>query len=411
MATVSLQEKNGKFHAVINYKDKSGSRKQIWKSTGLKIRGNKKLAMIKANEILQDFINEENSRNMESCKNSFNEILFIDFMKSWLISTKNTIEITTYSSYELIIKDKMSKYFSEHKIKLVDIKQVDINMYYNYLYSLGLSGNTVLHHHAVIRKALNYAYRMDIISVNVADKVERPKKEQYIATYYNEEELNELLIKSKDDPMYLIIVITAYYGLRRSEVVGLKWDAFDFVNKNFTIKHTVTRTIVEGKSKIVLKDKTKNQSSYRTLPLIEEVEELLIKEKEKQEEFKKIFGKSYSKKYLGYVFVKEDGNLIKPGYVTEHFRNLLKKLKLRKIKFHELRHSCASLLLSKNIDMKSIQEWLGHSSYSTTANIYAHLDTNSKKHSAEVIANTFNIKKENEEKDSSNSFNKLAVSN
>ena len=187
-------------------------------------------------------------------------------------------------------------------------------------------------------------------------------------------------------------MITAFYGLRRSEVLGLQWDSFDFENKTITIKHTITITNTDGNNrKIEGKDRTKNKSSYRTLPLFDDIANMLLDAKEKQQSFKKAFGNSYNKKYLNYVFVKPDGNIVRPDYVTQHFSILLDKNNMRHIRFHDLRHSCASLLLAKGIPMKSIQEWLGHSNFSTTANLYAHLDTNSKKVSASVIEDTFKL--------------------
>ena len=89
--------------------------------------------------------------------------------------------------------------------------------------------------------------------------------------------------------------------------------------------------------------------------------------------------------YAGYIFVDEMGNLIKPGYITDGFARLLRDNHLRRIRFHDLRHSCASLLLTGGVPMKQIQEWLGHSDFSTTANIYAHLDFSSKITSAEAM--------------------------
>ena len=138
----------------------------------------------------------------------------------WLKIVKKTIEPSTYNSYEQIVNDRITKYFTKNKIKLVDIQAIDIQEYYNTLFNDGLSANSVIHHHAIIRKALDYAYKLDIIPNNPADKVQRPKKEQYIGSFYNENELNELFEKSKDDPLNLMIRIASYYGLRRSEVLG-----------------------------------------------------------------------------------------------------------------------------------------------------------------------------------------------
>ena len=99
----------------------------------------------------------------------------------------------------------------------------------------------------------------------------------------------------------------------------------------------------------------------------------------------RLFGRSYCKEYLDYIFVNEMGERWKPRYLSDGFKRILEQNGLRRIRFHDLRHTCASLLLANNVPMKKIQEWLGHSDFSTTANIYAHLDFQSKISSAEAM--------------------------
>ena len=164
--------------------------------------------------------------------------------------------------------------------------------------------------------------------------------------------------------------LAAYYGLRRSEVIGLKWSAIDFTENTLTVRHTVHST-EEG---IVAKDRLKTKSSYRTLTLEPFVRGELLKHREKQEQMKKVMRSAYSGEYTDYVCVDALGKLYDPDFVTGHFGQLLKKHNLKKIRFHDLRHSCASVLLAQGVPMKQIQEWLGHSDMSTTANIYSHLD-------------------------------------
>ena len=272
-----------------------------------------------------------------------------------------------------------------------DLKPVHIQKFYDSLYKKGLTGNTILHYHANIRKALDNAMKLDIIPSNPADKIERPKKEQFIGNCYNLEELQILFEKSKGDPLEIVILLASFYGLRRSEVLGLKWSAFDFINNTITIKHKVVETIVDDKRTLLLKDKTKNSSSYRSLPLIPEIKENLLLHKKKIESNRKLCGDSYNKEYKDYICVDNTGKIFRPEYITDHFSLLLKKQKLRHIRFHDLRHSCASLLLAKNIPMKAIQEWLGHSTYSTTANLYTHLESNTKNVSANVLANAISF--------------------
>lgn len=202
-------------------------------------------------------------------------------------------------------------------------------------------------------------------------------------------ELEQLFAAVKDDPIELGVILAAFYGLRRSEVVGLKWSAIDFGKKTITIRHTVTQVCVEGKSTIIEKDRTKTKSSYRTLPLVAPFEELLHRLKAKQEQHRKLCGKSYCTQYAEYIYVNEIGDLIKPGYITQHFPMLLEKKNMRKIRFHDLRHSCASLLYANGVSLKEIQEWLGHSDISTTSNIYTHLDYSSKIASANAILGVY----------------------
>ena len=188
------------------------------------------------------------------------------------------------------------------------------------------------------------------------------------------------------------ILFGAFYGLRRSEIIGLKWNAVDFVNNTFSIKHTVTSCCIDGKHIIIASDTTKTKSSMRTLPLVPAFKEKLLSLKEEQEKNKKLCGRSYNKNFLEYICVNEMGDRINPSYVTSAFPKILEKIGLRRIRFHDLRHSCASLLLANGVQMKQIQEWLGHSDFSTTANIYAHLDFSSKISSAQAMSQGLQIR-------------------
>lgn len=196
---------------------------------------------------------------------------------------------------------------------------------------------------------------------------------------------------SKDHKMALLFQMTAFYGLRRSEVIGLKWDSIDFDSNLFTIRHVVTQAEVDGKSTLIQADRAKNKSSVRSMPLVGGIRERLLTLKEQQKNNRKICGHCYNTDFLGYVFVDEMGNLYKPNTVSDAFQSLIKKHGLRKIRFHDIRHSCASLLLKNGVNLKLIQEWLGHSDISTTMNIYAHLDTTAKDVSANTMSQALSL--------------------
>ena len=394
MVTGHLREKNGYYHIVLNYVDGHGKRRTPSKSTGLPVKGNKKRAekMLMDARAAQEAELEAKATEQNAESTSASLIPFTEFLLDWLEMTKKNVEETTYGAYAMGIKNKIIPYFEEHHpgLALCEVTPKHIQDYYTYELTVrGVSANTVIHRHANIRKALQYAFKLGLIDSNPADRIERPKKEKFVGSVYEEDELNRLFEIVKGDPIELGVILGAFYGLRRSEAVGLKWDAIDFKKKTITIRHTVTQATIDGKSKIIQKDRTKTKSSYRSLPLVPLFEELLHRLKAQQELNQKLCGRSYCKKYTGYIYVNEIGELVKPGYITQHFPLVLQKNGLRKIRFHDLRHSCASLLYANGVSLKEIQEWLGHSDISTTSNIYTHLNFTSKVASANAILGVY----------------------
>ena len=379
MVAGHLREKSGYYYAVLNYTDSLGKRKTKWISTGLTVKGNKK----RAEAILMD---ARRNFNPEEPKVMNGDILFADYMEKWLDIIKSSVAVPTFASYSTTVKKIVAPYFREKEVTLKNLTAKDIQEFY--LSELErVSPSSVIHYHANIHKALKYAVKIDLIDVNPADKVERPKKDRYVGSFYDADEVNALFEAAKGSKLEFPILFGAFYGLRRSEAIGLKGDAIDFDQNTITIRHRVTSCDLDGKRVLVASDTTKTKSSMRTLPLVPFMRERLLTLKEEQQENRRLCGRSYIKEYLEYVCVNEIGDLIKPHYVTESFPKLLKTNGMRQIRYHDLRHSCASLLLANGVPMKQIQEWLGHSDFSTTANIYAHLDYSSKLTSADAMLN------------------------
>lgn len=375
MVAGHLSEKNGNYYAVLSYTDAFGKRRTKWVNTGLPVRGNKKKA--------EAFLMEERKK-FQTAEPVTGGVLFADYIEQWLEVAKPTIAVATYASYCSMVKRVIAPYFRERRITLQGLTPKDIQDFY--LEKLKtVSASSVIHYHANIHRALKHAVKLDLISTNPADKVDRPKKDRFIGNFYDAEEVNKLFEVSKGTKLEFPILFGAFYGLRRSEALGLKWDAIDFENDSITIRHTVTSVTLDGKVQLVAADTTKTKSSLRTLPLVPFVKERLLVLKKEQENNRRLCGRSYHKQFAGYVCINEMGDLIKPHYVTEQFPKLLDANGLRRIRFHDLRHSCASLLLANGVPMKQIQDWLGHSDFSTTANIYAHLDYSTKLSSADAM--------------------------
>ena len=385
-----LQEKNGMFYVVLNYRDENGKRKTPWISTNLPVKGNKKRAENFMMDVRRNFVPPNVQRIEEREAMQKGDILFTDFLLKWLRVAKSTVKLTTYASYEMMATRIIIPYFETLNIKLKELTTEDIQEFYSAQLER-VSANTVIHYHAVIHRALKYAVKIKTIQSNPAVNVERPRKEKFIGSFYDKKEINTLFDIIQGHPLEVAIKLAAFYGLRREEIIGLKWTAIDFENNTLTIQHTVTECNLDGKHIEVASDTAKTDSSLRTMPLVTNFRAMLLAKKEKQEHYRKLCGRSYCKEYLDYIFVNEMGERWKPRYLSDGFKRILEQNGLRRIRFHDLRHTCASLLLANNVPMKKIQEWLGHSDFSTTANNYAHLDFQSKISSAEAMLTGLNM--------------------
>lgn len=210
MVAGHLSEKKGYYYAVLNYKDYTGKRKSKWVSTGLPVKGNKRRAEKILADIKRDFVPEEPKR-IEA------NMLFSDYMESWLNIIKGSVAVPTYSSYSEIVNKNIIPYFRERKITLQGLTAKDIQAFY--LHELQrVSASTVIHYHANIHKALKYAVKIDLIEVNPADKVERPKRKQYVGSFYDADEINALFEAAKGTKLELPILLVLsmdYVAVRR----------------------------------------------------------------------------------------------------------------------------------------------------------------------------------------------------
>ena len=379
--TASLRVKNDKYYVVLTHTT-DGKKNQTWVSTGLSVTGNEG----KARQLMLDMLGEKPEQV------TTHDILFSDAVRRWLEDVRHRVDEVTYQGYEVQARAHILPYFDDLQIRLCDVDGETLQTYINVKAKFGrsdghggLSAVSLRQHKNVLNQTLKLAQRDGLIQTNPADLVVMPHAAQFTGTFYTEAQMRDLLTAVKNERLYPIIYVTALYGLRRSEVLGLKWDAIDFEANTLEIKHIVTQASIDGKKVLVQADRAKTKSSLRTLPLVPPIRDRLLMLKGQQDTYRRLCGNSYNREYLGYLCVDEIGNIIRPNYVSEQFPKLLEKNGLRPIRFHDLRHSCASLLLANGVPMKQIQEWLGHSDFSTTANIYAHLDYASKLSSAQAM--------------------------
>ena len=395
--TGRLTEKNGKWYAVINLPKLPGEkRKQPWKPLNLDSRKgsriiNKTQAEARLAELVAqynrnyDFLEVGLSRAEQEQRRIARQP-FHEYLVDWFDGYKSNLALRTQSSYRMILEGRVIPYFKGKNIPIKDLVGGDFNTYYNHLRKDGLSGKTALNHHRVMHLALKHAVKRGIIPYNPSDQADPPKAEKHVGEYYNAQELKKLLSALNDDPLRVPVIIAIYCGLRRSEILGIKWSAIDFENKVIRIRHKIIEDDTTGVKKIVGIDILKTDSSYRTMPLLPEIEKELLRERERQIERKSKLRSAYSRKWEDYVCVDAMGEIIKPQYFTEHFKVILRQNGLKDIRLHDLRHSCASLLVANDEDMKLVQNYLGHSTISITADTYSHLEYKSKEKSARKIS-------------------------
>ena len=373
-----LTLKNGRYYVVLNYRNAGGQRKTKWISLGLPEKGNKRKAEAELARLRAEFEPPKEVGDLSS------DMLFADYLLEWLEIAKGRLAVATYSSYAAMIKKPVGPYFRQRNLTLRELEARHLQMFYSEMLRK-VKPNTVIHYHAIIHSALKYAVKTDMLVQNVADKVDRPKKNSFQPVFLSAEEMQKMFEALRGTKLELPVLVAAFYGFRRGEVLGLKWDAIDFERGTISVIRTVTTITVDGKQTEIEQQSAKTKSSLRTLPLIGSFREYFLQVKEAQELNKKVCGNCYNYEYDGYVFVNELGERMRPNYLTEYFPKYIAKHGMPKMRFHDLRHSCASLLLANGMPLKQIQEWLGHSDFSTTANIYAHLDYRSKISSAQAM--------------------------
>ena len=299
-------------------------------------------------------------------RNPTSKIFFHLYLSNWLEQTLPTLAPSTQVSYTRNVNKKIIPYFAEHPIELNKLRPAHISKYYHELLSQGLSPNSVRRIHANIHKALKQAVIDGYIQRNPSEGLTISNPERYCAQYFSPEECRTLLVFIKGTPLEIPITLAILLGLRRSELLGLKWSAFDFETHIVRIQNSLQR--IHGE--IIERQTLKRKSSHRTLPISPELEAIL---------------EPY-RKGEGYVCIHSDGLPYTPDQLYCEFQKALTDAGLRHIRLHDLRHTCAALLLQNKIPLVEISNYLGHSSLAITMDLYGHLEFSSKEACASVLA-------------------------
>lgn len=373
------------YYVRLTYYDRNHQRKDKWVSTGLSGRGAKQKATAMIQSMIEKYSYLEKSEHPSK---------MVDYLAMWKELRKSEVAETTYDGYHTYIDRHLIPYFSQLNLNIQDITAGHIFDYVNYLSNdggrkdnkIGGQSNTSIRKIiSILRQVFDYAVLYGDIRVNPASQVPMPKKvnnKDKRQVFLTAEDAQKMLDAFRDEELGPIVYVTLYYGLRKSEALGLRWQAVDFEANTITINHTVV-----SNGHIVRKDSTKSYCSNRTFQLLPDVKDVLLKLKDQQENYKKRLGSGYHNN--DYIFKNPNGIPYRPDSLTRSFKRALERHGLPQMRYHDLRHSTASILVDKGWDINDIKEWLGHSDISTTANIYAHISHRKKISLAKDLDKTF----------------------
>ena len=295
-----------------------------------------------------------------------------NLLKEWLNEYVSDKSPTTYDSYNMIVTAHIVPALG--KIKLKDLHSRHIKNYINEKSedgkinsSGGLSGTTLLHHYHVFSSAFKYARKWSIMNHNPLDKIDPPKKSGYKAEYLSKNQIDHLLKTAKEISQwtYNFIYLAFKTGMRRGELLGLKWPNIEFNRKKISVRNNIVKTV----NNTALEKSPKSLDGVRPIIVSDDVIDLLKKIRTIQLERKKNLGFEDE----NYIFCMDNGKKVIPRTAYNRYTKVFKAAKLSNFNFKSLRHTHATYMLQAGVHPKIVQERLGHSSIEVTLNIYSHV--------------------------------------
>jgi integrase len=355
------------------YKVKSGWR---WRVRWVDADGNQKSQSFDRQKLAADFLISLEHSMREGTYIAPSDITVKQLLNDWIAVHGLKIEYNTRKAYNLNIKHISA---AIGNIRLQELRPSDIEKMYA---ESKLSGKSLQEIHSTLNLAMRHAIKNGLINRNPCDAVDRPKKQKFEASFIKPDMVSEYLKLFEDAWIYPAVVLAIFCGLRRGELLALKWSDINFK----TLKINVTHSAVCIDNQLELKKPKNNKARVVDMPPAVAV--VLKKAKKKQMENKMLLQNLY---YDSEFVIREDnGKRPMPSYVSRFFNRRIKASGLPHVRFHDLRHTTGSLMLLEGVGIKTVSEILGHSSITITADIYAHVIDEQKKEAAMKIGKYLN---------------------
>ncbi len=346
----------GSYTVVLNLgrSPETGKRKQQW----VNVKGTKREAEKRLSELL---VQLDNGTYITPKKTTF-----ADYLEMWLNEyAKNNLSPRGFERYAEIIRKHLIPDLG--RVILTQLKPEHLQKHYTAKLNDGLSARTVRYHHALIHVALQTAVKWGLVNRNVADAVDPPRIQRNEMQTWDEDDINKFLERVKDSQYYGLFYTALFTGMRRSELLALRWQDIDFVYNQIY----VSRGLHQLKDGSFVFTQPKSSKSSRTIALTPSTILMLREYQEEQKLERDITGNPLTNDDL--VFSNIEGNPLRPNTITRAWTTLATKYGLKVIRLHDARHTHASLMLKQGIHPKIVQERLGHSSIQMTIDTYSHV--------------------------------------
>ena len=290
-------------------------------------------------------------------------LLLSGYLDKWLLNIRDTVRQRTWERYEQIVRVHLKPTIG--RLKLKNVTPTHLRGLYREKLDAGASNRTVQYIHTTLRKALQDAVSDELIPRNVADGIKAPRPTKKEINPLSPEQARMFLEAIRDDPLEALYVLAIHRGLRQGELLGLKWDDVDLLTGTLLVRRTLSLTR-DGH----VFEQPKNGKG-RSIDLTQSAADALRSHLQRQLKEIEALGDEYQDQ--GLIFPGEKGQPMRPWTLTRKLQRILERAGLPHLRFHDLRHTCATLLLSKGVHPKFVQELLGHATISITLDTYSHV--------------------------------------